>query len=92
MTQLQQWSAGKKQVEKRTAAERAEYMRNYHASRKIENRGKYLRACPVVKTAQPSRSEIMRAWWVRNSYLKSVGGFYPERGHESWEQTVRRVQ
>jgi hypothetical protein len=83
-------SAKPKQIEKRTSAERAEYMRNYHAAR----RGLRQRRAATIKAHPLSRETVLATWRRRYEYLGSVGAMWPERRHfhpESLEQTLQRV-
>lgn len=83
-----------KQIEKRTAAERREYFRQYHERRRLGN------AAPARPVPMPRCSPGLTVFHFREyapaRYLRDGSGTlqWPERRRdqpESLEQTLRRV-
>ena len=88
-----------KQIDRRTAADRRDYMRDYHQRRRRDDGDGVLRrvSVPAMPRCPPAgRVIIFRADEVVRHHLRNGSGrsMWPERRHEfpeSLEETLRRV-
>lgn len=86
-----------KQIEKRTAEQRREYFKQYHAAKRLTAKiaPNIPRATKQrIRTAEPpTLAEMRAAWAVRAQYEAERGGAWPVWRHlfpESLDETLRR--